>query len=71
MKSAEKDARGKPIKEVRLRKEGKTENIITVDRSKRLSGKPETSVYHEVKKNGKTIHAHLEPKNKKAPKVKE
>jgi hypothetical protein len=70
-KSAEKDERGKPITEERIRIEGdtiegKTETRITKDRSKRLKGIPVTDVFHEVKKNGKTIHGpHLEPKDKR------
>jgi phage FluMu protein Com len=65
-KSAEKDERGKPIKEERIRVEGKTEHRITRDRSKKLGGKPETDVWHEVKVNGQTVHKpHLEPKSKR------
>ena len=64
-KSGKKDDRGKPLKEERIRVKGKTENIITIDRSKRLNGNKETDVFHEVKKSGKTIHGpHLEPKGK-------
>jgi len=65
MKSAEKDARGKPIKEERRMVKGNTQTKITIDRSKRLNGKPETDVFHEVIKNGKIIHAHLEPKRER------
>lgn len=65
-KSGEKDNRGKPIKEERRKVKGNTETRITIDRSKRLKGKPETDVSHEVRKNGKTIHGpHLEPKGKR------
>jgi phage FluMu protein Com len=65
-KSAEKDERGKPIKEDRVRVERNIQNRITVDRSKRLKGIPETNVIHEVIKNGKTIHGpHIEPKGKR------
>ena len=65
-KSAEKDERGKPIKEYRIRVEGNTEIRITKDRSKRLKGKKVTDVFHEVMKNGKTVHPrHLEPKGKR------
>lgn len=65
-KSAEKDERGKPIKEYKIRVEGKTETRITKDRSKRLKGIPVTDVFHEVMKNGKTVHGpHLEPKDKR------
>jgi len=70
-KSAEKDERGKPITEEKIRVEGNTvegntETRITKDRSKRLSGIRETDVFHEVRKNGKTIHGpHLEPKGKR------
>lgn len=65
-KSAEKDERGKPIREYKIRVEGNTETRITKDRSKRLSGIQETDVFHEVKKNGKTIHGpHLESKCKR------
>jgi hypothetical protein len=65
-KSGEKDERGKPIKEERRRVIGNTETKITVNRSKSNSGKRETNVLHEVKKNGKTVHGpHLEPKGKR------
>jgi predicted ATP-dependent serine protease len=65
-KSAEKDERGKPIKEKRIRVKGKTQTKITIDRSKRLKGIPVTDVFHEVMKNGKTVHGpHLEPKGKR------
>lgn len=65
-KSAERDERGKPIKEYKVRVEGNIENRITKDRSKRLSGIPVTDVFHEVMKNGKTVHGpHLEPKGKR------
>jgi hypothetical protein len=70
-KSAEKDERGKPITEGRIRVEGNrvegnTETRITIDRSKRLKGIPVTDVFHEVMKNGKTVHGpHLEPKSKR------
>ena len=64
-KSGQKDERGKPIREERIRVNGKTETKITIDRSKSLDGKPETDVFHEVIKNGKTVHGpHLEPKGK-------
>jgi len=46
---------------------GNVETRITVDRSKKLKGIPETDVHHEVIKNGMTIHGpHLEPEKKKA-----
>ena len=65
-KSGEKDDRGKPIKEERRRVKGKTQTRITIDRSKRLSGIPETDVFHEVIENGKTVHGpHIEPKGKR------
>jgi hypothetical protein len=65
-KSGEKDDRGKSIKEERRRVKGNVENKITIDRSKRLKGIPETEVTHEVIKNGKTIHGpHIEPKGKR------
>jgi hypothetical protein len=65
-RSGEKDHRGKPIREADIKVKGNIETIITKDRSKRLTGKQETDVYHEVIKNGKTIHGpHLKPKNKK------
>jgi len=67
-KSGEKDSRGKCIQESRHKFEGENvENIITIDRSKRPEGSPETNIYHEVKRDGKTIHGpHLEPKKRKA-----
>jgi hypothetical protein len=65
-KSGEKDARGKPIREARIGVKGNTETKITIDRSKRLKGLPETDVFHEVIKNGKTVHgSHPEPKGKR------
>ena len=65
-KSVEKDERGKPIKEDRIRVERNIQKRITIDRSKRLSGIRETDVFHEVIKNGKTVHGpHLEPKVKR------
>lgn len=71
-KSGQKAERGKPIKEERRRLKGKTETIMTMDRSKRLKGIPETEVTHEVIKNGKTIHGpHLEPKDKRNKKEKD
>jgi hypothetical protein len=74
-KSAEKDGRGKPIIEEEIKvevRERKIENIITRDRSKRLNGKKETDVYHEVKVNGETTHPrHLEPKGKRNRKLRE
>lgn len=65
-KSGQKDERGKPIREERIRVKGKTETKMTIDRSKRLKGIPVTDVFHEVIKNGKTVHGpHLEPKGKR------
>ena len=65
-RSGEKDQRGKPLRETHIKVEEKVEARITKDRSKRLEGIPETDVYHEVIKNGKTIHGpHLESKGKK------
>jgi len=65
-KSGQKDERGKPIREETIRVKDKTETKITIDRSKRLNGEPETDVFHEVIKNGKTVHGpHLEPKGKR------
>jgi len=65
-KSGQKDTRGKPIKEERIRVVGNTETKIMIDRSKRLDGKPETDVFHEAIKNGKTVHGpHPEPKGRK------
>gem|GEM_PF-6955008 len=65
-KSAEKDERGKPVTEERIRVKGKTQTKMTIDRSKRLKGIPVTDVFHEVMKNGKTVHGpHLEPKGKR------
>lgn len=65
-KSGQKDDRGKPITEERIRVKGGTQTRMTIDRSKRLKGLPITDVTHEVIKNGKTIHGpHLEPKSKK------
>jgi hypothetical protein len=70
-KSGEKDARGKPIREARIRVKGNTETKITIDRSKRLKGLPETDVFHEVIKNGKTVHGpHPESKGKRDKKEK-
>jgi uncharacterized Zn finger protein (UPF0148 family) len=66
IKSAERDERGKSITEARIRVQGKTQTKMTVDRSKRLRGISETDVFHEVVKNGKTVHGpHLEPKGKR------
>lgn len=68
-RSGEKDLRGKSIREADLRVKGNIENKITRDRSKRLKGIQDTDVYHEVIKDGKTIHGpHLEPKGKKSKK---
>jgi len=65
-RSGEKDQRGKPIREADIKVKGNVETKITKDRSKRLKGIPETDVYHEVIRNGKTIHGpHLKPKDKK------
>jgi len=70
-KSGQKDMRGKSIKEERIRVVGNTETKITIDRSKRLDGKPETDVFHEVIKNGKTVHGpHPETKSMKNKKEK-
>lgn len=66
MKSGQKDERGKSIREERIKVEDGIEEKITKDRSKRLKGIPETDVFHEVVKNGKTVHEpHLEPKGKR------
>lgn len=71
-RSGEKDQRGKPLREADIKVKGSVETKITKDRSKRLEGIPETDVYHEVIKNGKTIHGpHLEPKVKKDSKNQE
>lgn len=68
-RSGEKDERGKPLQEADIKVRGNIETKITKDRSKRLNGIPKTDVYHEVIKNGKTIHGpHLEPKGKKGRK---
>lgn len=65
-RSEDKDQRGKPLREADRKFKGNVEKIIMKDRSKRLKGIPETDVYHEVKRNGKTVHPpHLEPKGKK------
>lgn len=65
-RSGEKDQRGKPIREADIKVKGNVETKITKDRSKRLKGIPETDVYHEVIRNGRTIHGpHLKPKDKK------
>jgi len=71
MKSGQKDERGKPIREERRRVERGTETKIMIDRSKRLKGIPVTDVFHEVIKNGKTVHGpHPEPKGRKNNKEK-
>lgn len=65
-RSGDKDQRGKPVREADAKIEGNVENKITKDRSKRLEGISDTDVYHEVIKDGKTIHGpHLEPKGRK------
>lgn len=64
-RSGQKDPRGKPIREAKIKVKGNTQTRITIDRSKRLEGIEDTDVYHEVIKNGKIIHAHPEPKDRK------
>lgn len=49
-KSGQKDNRGKPITEERIRVKGGTETKMTIDRSKRLKGLAITDVFHEVVK---------------------
>jgi hypothetical protein len=64
-RSGLKDTRGKCVNETNIKIRKNVQTVITIDRSKRLNGIPETDVYHKVIKNGKTIHGpHLEPKAK-------